>query len=86
MLLAQRAHPGLDALVLEHGEVGEDVVLDLVVEPEVEVVVEIAAGAVVGAADDLLEVALALVLRLRVEAIQVLAEPLVSVASVGLIS
>ena len=52
MLLADRLDLGLRLLVRFHGDVGEHVVLDLVVEPPMEKVVEVAARAEVGRADD----------------------------------
>ena len=56
MLVADRLDLGLRLLVGLHGDVGEHVVLDLVVEPAVEKVVDVAAGAKVRAADDGAEV------------------------------
>merc|ERR1719331_3608395 len=56
VLVADRLDLGLRLLVGLHGDVGEHVVLDLVVEPAVEKVVDVTAGAKVGAADDGAEV------------------------------
>ena len=50
---AERRDLGLHFAIAQHRHVGKEVVLDLVVEPEVGEVEEVAAGRVVGRADDL---------------------------------
>mmetsp|Transcript_7731 Transcript_7731/g.31363 ORF Transcript_7731/g.31363 Transcript_7731/m.31363 type:complete len:482 (-) Transcript_7731:82-1527(-) len=75
VLLANLLDAGLGLLVRLHGDVGEHVVLDLVVEPAVEEVVDVAAGAEVGAADDGAEVKVVRAgLGLRFEPVDVVAD------------
>mmetsp|Transcript_182178 Transcript_182178/g.443336 ORF Transcript_182178/g.443336 Transcript_182178/m.443336 type:complete len:484 (-) Transcript_182178:62-1513(-) len=72
VLLANLLDAGLGLLVRLHGDVGEHVVLDLVVEPAVEEVVDVAAGAEVGRADNRAEIKVIRPrLRLRLEPVDV---------------
>ena len=60
VLRTERLQTRLRPLVLPQGQVGPDVMLDLVVEPAVQHVVDVAAAAVVDGADDLAQVIFAL--------------------------
>ena len=71
MPLADRLHHGLDAGVLPHWQVGKQVVLDLVVEPDAQVVGQLAAAAVVRRAHHLRDVELLLAVVVEGEPIEV---------------
>ena len=69
--IAERFNLGLDLLIFRHGQVGNQMVLDLVVEPHLGVVDPVVSGVVIHRSQHLIHVKLLLVLVVVAEAKQV---------------
>ncbi len=71
VLATERLNLGLDLPVLRHGQVGKQMVLNLVIEPHLEIVNPVVSGLVVHRSQYLIDVELLFILVVVVEAVQV---------------